>query len=144
MLITKVKEPFNLSDGTIKSEKLYLNIQRIDFNFISQKIVPYLTKGWIEVIETIVEEIDPVTGEPYDVIVLSNKYNALETAPTPYNDEEIKTMLDANGIVFNADGDNLLLGDMVENATTILFSIITESPQDYFGLSGDKWEIPTV
>jgi hypothetical protein len=129
MLITKVKETITLNSGQVITEKIFLDITNISFGINDGKIIAYIKMGY----ET--DQIVPMTeGE------IETGFNQISHKGKSFTDDRLKEMLDANGIVFNSDASNFLLREMIDNNLTILLSVITEEPGEYFGLTADKWE----
>jgi hypothetical protein len=133
MLITKVAETINLENGKQITERIFLDITNVNFGLKDDQIGAFIRMGYE------VTELIPMTDGETQIVerVISHK-------PKNFNDARLKELLDANGIVFNSDASNFLLREMITNAIPILQSVITVDPQDYFGLTIDKWEIATV
>jgi hypothetical protein len=133
MLITKVAETINLDNGQQITERIFLDITNINFSLKDDQIGAFIKMGYE------VTELIPMTDGETQIVerVISHK-------PKNFNDARLKELLDANGIVFNSDASNFLLREMITNAIPILQSVITLDPQEYFGLTIDKWEVANV
>lgn len=127
MIQTKIAE--NYVEGTEqKSGILYVDTNMTSFLNKSNGIVVYLNIGVI-LTETLTEPDVEVT-----------KHHVLNTKTLNYTQEDLKTMIEATGQDFNSPITNLLIDEINRFSDKIILDDITANPQNYFGLTADKWE----
>lgn len=114
-------------NGVQKSGKLYSDVTQVNFLNQDNSIVVYNQLG---VHGT---EIDPVTEiEVPTKRVLVNKV-------LKYTQEEMKALIESVARNFNADNTNLLLDEINLYVDDMILNDITNKPENYFGLTVDKW-----
>jgi len=130
MIITKTAETITLNSGQVITERIFMDITNISFDLKDDKVIAYIKMGY-EVTQTI-----PMTDGETEIVecVISHKGKS-------FTEARMKEMLDLNSIIFNSDQSNLLLTEMISNSITILMSVITEDPSQYFGITAENWEI---
>lgn len=119
----------NYTKGTEqKTGKLYVDINQCNFLNLDNSIVVYFNIGEILV------EHDEILFE--DITT----YPILETKPITYTQEEMKVLIESTGKNFNDPVTNLLIDQINVFSNDIILEDITLNPQNYFGLTVDKWE----
>ena len=126
-MITTITEETYYQGTEQKTGKLYTNVKQVNFCNSDNTIVIYHEIGSIET------KTDEIAGDYTVHVQLKN--NAIA-----YTQNEMKTLIDATGRNFNADSTNLMLDEINQYVDDILLAEITSNPQNYFGLTVNKWE----
>lgn len=126
----QTKQAENYIQGTQQKQGvLYVNTDLVSFLLNSNGIVVYLNIG---VVNT--ETIEDPSTEVTTLVTLDTKVLS-------YSEDEMKALIEATGQDFNVPVTNLLISEMNKFSDQIVLNDISENPQDYFGLTSDKWEI---
>ena len=116
-------------DGTVaKNGIIYSDVNFVNFLLPDSMITAYREIGVIEDYE------DPITFE------MSVRYRKLSVEPIVFTDQSMKVLLDATGGYFNSNQSNLLVAGMKSYSDLIILNDITNKPENYFGITIDKWE----
>ena len=112
-----------------KNGFLYVDTNQTSFLNLDNSIVIYLNIG------EIVEEFD------LDLQENITKYPLLNTRVLKYTQQELKSLIEATGENFNAPITNLLINEINRFSDKIILSDITLNPQNYFGITVEKWVV---
>ena len=126
MVQTIVKE--NYVQGTEqKNGTIFVETNLTSFLNGSNGIVVYLNIGVIEDVVSLDPPIEYTVKKPLNTRVIN------------FSQEEIKTLIEETGQDFNSPITNLLITELNRFSDKIILDDITQNPQNYFGLSIDKW-----
>lgn len=107
--------------------KLYSKVTQVNFLNVDNNIVVY-------------NEIGVIKTENVEGLGEITSHSPIVNRPLKYTQEEMKALIDATGINFNAGLTNLLIDEINAFVDAIITNHITNNPQNYFGLTIDKWE----
>lgn len=120
--------PENYVKGTEqKNGVLFNKLTQVNFLPLDNIAVCYVVMG------EYVNVFNPETEEEELVAM------PLITRSIKYTEAELKTLIEATGRNFNADGTNLLMAEINAYADDIILEDITNNPQMYYGLEVAKW-----
>ena len=110
-----------------KNGLLYVDTNQTSFLNLDNSIVVYLNIG------EIVEEFD------FDLQENVTKYPLLNTRVLKYTQQEMQTLIQETGQNFNDPITNLLINEINRFSDKIILADITLNPQNYFGITVEKW-----
>ena len=110
-----------------KNGLLYVDTNQTSFLNLDNAIVVYLNIG------EIVEEFD------LDLQENVTKYPLLNTRVLKYTQQEMQTLIQETGENFNDPITNLLINEINRFSDKIILADITLNPQNYFGITVEKW-----
>jgi hypothetical protein len=110
-----------------KNGLLYVDTNQTSFLNLDNAIVVYLNIG------EIVEEFD------LDLQENVTKYPLLNTRVLKYTQQEMQILIQETGENFNDPITNLLINEINRFSDKIILADITLNPQNYFGITVEKW-----